>query len=205
MAVEIENISKEKVEGWLEVPYNPGLIHQVVETYRANQRVDLASTRTRAGVAGKNKKPWRQKGTGRARHGSEISPLWVGGGRAHGPDGNQNHAKKVTGKMKQKAILSALTRRLDEEAIFRFEPPELEEPDTSQFHTIFNDNDLTEEKVLLAMTPEEELVRLSVRNLPYCTPFDAASLNTYQVVANNRILVTPAGFETLEERFTDET
>jgi len=205
MAVNIEKISKKEVEGWLDVPYNQGLIHQVIETYRANQRANLASTRSRRKVAGKNKKPWRQKGTGRSRHGSEISPLWVGGGRAHGPDASQDHGKKVTKQMKKIAFLSSLTRRLDEQAIYRFEPPRLEEPDTSQFHKIFRDNELDNEKILLVLTPDEKLVRLSVRNLPYCNPFDAGSLNTYQVVDNNKLLVTPDGFEILEERFNNGT
>ncbi|MGM0380709.1 MAG: 50S ribosomal protein L4 [bacterium] len=204
MSAKIDKLSENEVEGWLEVPYNPGLIHQVVETYRANQRVDLASTRTRARVAGKNKKPWRQKGTGRARHGSEISPLWVGGGRAHGPDGEQNHGKKVTKQMKKRAFLSALTQRLDEEAVYLFTPPQLEQPSTSKLHEILAENELDSEKILLALTPEEKNLRLSVRNLPYCTPFDAESLNTYEIVANSQILLTPAGFEALKERFDYE-
>ncbi len=205
MSVKLEKISEKEAENWLEEPYNPGLIHQVVETYRANQRAGLATTKTRARVAGKNKKPWRQKGTGRARHGSEISPLWVGGGRAHGPDSNKNYSKKVTKKMKKKAFISALTRRYDEEALYLFDGPELDEPSTSQLHEIFSENGLDDEKILLALAPEEKMLRLSVRNLPYCMPFDAASLNTYELVASSRILITPAGLELLKERFTDET
>ncbi len=204
MSVKLEQIPETEAEGWLEESYNPGLIHQVVETYRANQRVGLASTKTRAQVAGKNKKPWRQKGTGRARHGSEISPLWVGGGRAHGPDNERNYSKKVTKEMKKKAFLSALTRRYDEDALYLFEGPELEEPSTSTMHELFEENELVDDKILLALAPDERILRLSVRNLPYCLPFDAESLNTYELVANNQILVTPSGLQLLKERYEDE-
>ncbi len=202
---DIEPLDEELPSDVFERSYNRGLVHQAVVTYRANQRVDLATAKDRSEVAGANSKPWAQKGTGRARHGSRISPLWVGGGRAHGPDGNQNHGKKMTRKMKRKALYGALSERRREGRIYRCDPPPLEQPSTGTMHDFFEGEGYDEQRVLLLLTPGQKVLRLSTRNLPYCTPFDAESLNTYQVVAHNRIMFTPEGLDAFLGRVADGT
>ena len=91
----------EKVFG---LPWNADLVHQVVASMRSDARVNLAHTKTRGEVRGGGKKPWKQKGTGQARHGSTRSPIWVGGGVAHGPRNDKDYSRKVNKKMKAKAL-----------------------------------------------------------------------------------------------------
>lgn len=181
-------------------PYNEGLIHQAVVTYQNNQRVDLAKAKSRSEVSGSNKKPWPQKGTGRSRHGSRVTPLWVGGGRAHGPTGEQNHQQRLSKKMKRGALTSALSERHREGRVYRLDPPTLDEPSTSTMQEFFAESGFDGEKMLLCLTPEERTLRLSTRNLPYCQPFDARSLTTFQVVAYPLLMFTENGLETLVGR-----
>ncbi len=184
-----------------EVEMNEPLIHQAVVAYEANKRADVASVKNRKRVAGRNKKPWRQKGTGRARHGSRISPLWVGGGRAHGPSGQQDHSQKLTRKMKQKALLSALAVRAREDSFYRLTEVELDEPNTATMHNLFEEADLDDESVLLITDGEDRLLSLSVRNLPYCRQKNVDLLTTYHVVANSVLVFAGETLEQLKARF----
>ncbi len=101
------------------VPWNADLVHQVIVSMRSNDREAIAHTKTRGEVAGGGKKPWKQKGTGRARHGSIRSPLWVGGGVAHGPRNDKNFSRKINKKMKAKALFTLLSQKMrDGEVVF---------------------------------------------------------------------------------------
>lgn len=93
------------------LPKNDDLVHQVVVAMMGNMRQSSAHTKTRGEVAGTGKKPWRQKGTGRARHGSRRSPIWVGGGIAHGPRNDKNYERKINKKMKAKALFTVLSQK----------------------------------------------------------------------------------------------
>ncbi|MEK7636662.1 MAG: 50S ribosomal protein L4 [Patescibacteria group bacterium] len=99
------------------VRWNADLVHQVLESERANQRVPLARVKTRGEVSGGGKKPWKQKGTGRARHGSTRSPIWVGGGVAHGPTTEKIFARKINKKMARKAITAVLSAKFRDNEI----------------------------------------------------------------------------------------
>lgn len=200
---EVTPLTEPEPESLFDEPFNEGLVHQAVVTYEANQRVGLAKTKSRSEVSGRNKKPWRQKGTGRSRHGSRISPLWVGGGRAHGPDGSQDFSKKMTRSMRRKALACALSERCRGDALLQLADYELEEPSTSTAHEWFESADVTDEKVLLLLTPDEKTLRLSTRNLSYCDPFDVDSLNTYQVVAHTRLVFTSSALEALKGRVSN--
>ena len=101
------------------LPWNADLVHQVVTSMRSSAREPVAHTKTRGEVRGGGKKPWKQKGTGRARHGSTRSPIWVGGGVAHGPRNDKDYTRKVNKKMKVKAIYTILSQKLrDGEVLF---------------------------------------------------------------------------------------
>lgn len=101
------------------LPWNSDLVHQVATSMLSDMRVAVAHTKTRGDVSGGGKKPWKQKGTGRARHGSTRSPIWVGGGVAHGPRNDKNYSRKVNRKMKAKALFTILSKKLkDGEIIF---------------------------------------------------------------------------------------
>jgi len=129
----LPNNMKVKVYNWegkeidtTEVPeklfglkWNDDLVHQVATALRANLRRTIADTKDRSEVRGGGKKPWRQKGTGRARHGSSRSPIWVGGGITHGPLSEKNYSQKINKKMKAKAFFTVLSRKLsDGEVVF---------------------------------------------------------------------------------------
>src|SRR5512140_2596723 len=95
------------------------LVHQVVESMRSNKRAGTADTKDRGEVRGGGKKPWKQKGTGRARHGSTRSPIWVGGGVTHGPLSDKNYKRKISKKMRAQALFSVLSKKLkDNEILF---------------------------------------------------------------------------------------
>jgi len=98
-------------EGIFGLPWNGDLVHQVVTAMQANARTPVAHTKFRGEVSGTTKKPWRQKGTGRARHGSTRSPIWVGGGVAHGPRNEKSYAQKINKKMKAKALFTVLSEK----------------------------------------------------------------------------------------------
>jgi len=101
------------------LPWNADLVHQVIVSMRGNDREAIAHTKTRGEVRGGGKKPWKQKGTGRARHGSTRSPIWVGGGVAHGPRNDKNFTRKINKKMKAKALFTILSKKMrDGEVLF---------------------------------------------------------------------------------------
>src|SRR3989344_5532102 len=94
------------------VPWNGDMVHQVVTSMNTSVRKPVAHTKTRGEVSGGGKKPWQQKGTGRARHGSTRSPIWVGGGVAHGPRNDRDYMEKINKKAKRKAVLAILSQKL---------------------------------------------------------------------------------------------
>lgn len=96
------------------VPWNEALVHQVVVSMQANKRTPVAHTKDRSDVAGGGKKPWKQKGTGRARHGSTRSPIWVGGGVAHGPRNAKDYSKKINKSMRAKALYTVLSKKVQD-------------------------------------------------------------------------------------------
>lgn len=99
--------------------WNPDLVHQVVTSELSNKRVAIAHTKGRGEVRGGGKKPWKQKGTGRARHGSIRSPIWIGGGTTHGPRSEKDYSKKINRKMRTKALFTVLSKKLaDNEIMF---------------------------------------------------------------------------------------
>ncbi len=106
-------------EGIFDLGWNSDLVHQVVTSLRTNARKPVAHTKTRGEVRGGGKKPWQQKGTGRARHGSSRSPIWVGGGITHGPRNDKNFDRTVSKKMKAKALYTILSKKFkDNEIVF---------------------------------------------------------------------------------------
>jgi large subunit ribosomal protein L4 len=111
--------------------WNSDLVHQVMHSMTSNARDTIAHTKTRGEVRGGGKKPWRQKGTGRARHGSTRSPLWVGGGVAHGPRSDKNYDRKVNRKLKAKALFTVLSRKYREGEVLFVDSLSLAEPKTS--------------------------------------------------------------------------
>lgn len=151
------------------LPWNADLVHQVVTSMRANARRPWAHTKTRGEVRGGGKKPWAQKGTGRARHGSTRSPIWVGGGVAHGPRKDKSYAKTITQQMRQKALLVALSRKLKDNEIIFVDKLEMAEPKTKAAKAVMNA--LSEQFSGLSKSKNAALVALPVAHKPTIKSF----------------------------------
>jgi len=117
-------------ENMFGLPWNSDLVHQVVTSLNSSKRKPVAHTKTRGEVRGGGKKPWQQKGTGRARHGSTRSPIWVGGGVTHGPRNEKNFERKVSKKMKTKALYTILSRKFKEGEVLFVDNISFKEPKT---------------------------------------------------------------------------
>ncbi len=134
-----------KEEGKIKLPekvfglsWNTDLVHQVATSMMANKRIPIAHTKNRGEVSGGGKKPWRQKGTGRARHGSRRSPIWVGGGVTHGPRNDKDYSKKINKKMKVKALFTVLSRKFKEGEVIFIDNISLKAPKTKEAKNIIN-------------------------------------------------------------------
>lgn len=116
--------------------WNADLVHQVVVSMQSNARQPIAHTKTRGEVRGGGKKPWQQKGTGRARHGSSRSPIWIGGGTTHGPRNDKDYSRKINKKMKTKALFTILSKKFKNNAVLFVDSISMKEPKTSEARDI---------------------------------------------------------------------
>lgn len=176
-------------------------VHDVVVAFRANQRMGTACTKTVGEVAGSNKKPWKQKGTGRARAGSFQSPLWRGGGVVFGPR-PRDFSKKVGRKTKQLALRKAMTERLNAGDVLLVEDLKFDSPKTKGFVEMLSRFDLSGTALVVVPSIQRNLA-LASGNLPKVEVTTAESLNTYQVLRHDKLLFVRGAFEKLEERLKD--
>lgn len=172
------------------------LMHQVVAAGLAGIRAGTHSTKTRGDVSGGGKKPWRQKGTGRARQGSIRSPQWVGGGVAHGPHPH-SHEMRVNKRMRRGALRSALTDALQSGKLAVVNDITFEGPKTREAVDLLHALDL-EGKVLVVLPEPQETVEKSFRNLRHVRITYAKSLGTYEILRADRILFTDAALGVLD-------
>jgi len=119
-------------------PWNPDLVHQVFTSLETNRRASIAHAKMRGEVRGGGKKPWRQKGTGRARHGSTRSPIWVGGGVTHGPRNDKNFSRKVNKKMKTKALFSLISKKFQDGHVLFIDGISVSAPKTKEAKTVLS-------------------------------------------------------------------
>jgi large subunit ribosomal protein L4 len=186
MKITVKNLSNEKVrelevpESVFEYPYNEHLVHVVVEAIRAAQRAGTHKTKGRSDVRGGGKKPWRQKGTGRARVGSIRSPLWRTGGTVHGPQ-PRSYEKKVTAREKKNALKSVLARALAEDRMLVIDSLELDSHRTQDFAGRLGGLGV-DGKVLLVDEQGNRNLELASRNIPTTKTVDALGVNVYDVV-----------------------
>jgi len=185
---------------------NPQLVGQAVRVYLANQRKAYPKTKTRAEVNRTKAKWYRQKGTGRARHGSRAAPIFVGGGVAHGPRGNQNYKLKMSKKMKQAALFSALTSKFKNGDILVVKGLEKIEPKTKKIAEVFEKLKVKSQKskIMLVLPQVLENVILAARNLENVSLTPVNSLNTYEVLATEKIIFIPQSIEKLKEIFSEK-
>jgi large subunit ribosomal protein L4 len=175
------------------------LMHQVVVAGMAAIRRGTHSTKTRGDVSGGGKKPWRQKGTGRARQGSSRSPQWTGGGVVHGPH-PRDHGMRVNKKMKRGALRSALTDALQSEKLVVLKDLVLDEPKTKSAAQILDALEIEGGKVLVVLPAPSDTgaVEKSFRNIQGVRVSYAKSLGVYEIVAADKLVLTTAALDVLE-------
>jgi len=177
---------------------NEHVVHQVITSQLAAKRRGTASTKTRSEVRGGGRKPWRQKGTGRARHGTIRSPLWVGGGITFGPK-PRSYEKKVNKKMKRLALRSILTDKVKNDQLKIIDELDYDKPKTKQVINLIEDFDLKDKKVLIVLPEKNDNVYLSARNLPKVDTMVLDAMNAYQLLDNECILVPEKAAQKIEE------
>jgi large subunit ribosomal protein L4 len=182
---------------------NTAVMHQVVVAGMAAQRAGTHSTKSRAEVRGGGRKPWRQKGTGRARHGSIRSPIWSGGGVAHGPK-PRSYSQKVNKKVKRAALRSALTDAAQGGRLALVQGLAFDGPRTRDAAAILGALGL-EGKVLVVIAGPEETVEKSFRNLPQVKVDYPGNLSTYDLLSADRVLFTTEALDALAGRTGEET
>ena len=179
------------------VEYKEAVIHQAVVTRLANERQGTKSTLTRSEVRGGGAKPWRQKGTGRARQGSIRSPQWVKGGVVFAPK-SRDFSKKMNAKAKEVALFSALSQKIrDDEVIFvdAIAVKEAKTKEMAAFLKAFN----LEKSVLLVMDNNDEAVLRASANIAKISTLPVEQINTYDVVKNAKIVISKKAVEQIEE------
>jgi large subunit ribosomal protein L4 len=190
--------SRELPAGLFEATVSVPLMHQVVVAGLAGLRAGSHSTKTRGEVRGGGKKPWRQKGTGRARQGSIRSPQWVGGGIAHGPQPH-GHELRVNKKMKRGAIRSALTDALQSGKLAVIDALSFDGPKTADAAKVLSALELTG-RVLLVLAEPHDTVERSFRNIPSVRIAYAPSLGVYEVIAADRVWFTAGALDVLDAK-----
>jgi large subunit ribosomal protein L4 len=177
-------------------------VHDVVVAYQAAQRMGTACTKNVGEVSGSNKKPWRQKGTGRARAGSHQSPLWVGGGVVFGPR-PRDFSKKVSRKTRALALRKALSERLKAGDVVLVDDLKLASPKTKDFVSLMSTLELTG-TTLVVSTGTDKNLTLASRNIENVALTTSDSLNTYDILRPDKLLFTKSAFEKVEARLTKE-
>ena len=203
MKIEVKNLNNKKVkeielaESVFEYPYREHLIYLAVEAVRAAARRGTHKVKARHEVRGSGRKPWKQKGTGRARVGSIRSPLWRKGGTVHGPS-PRSYEKKLSPREKRNALRSALSRKLQEDGILVLESLELESHKTAELAKALAGLGV-DGKALLVDQWDNESLELASRNNPRVKSVDALAVNVYDVVDRTHVVLTERSLDRLTE------
>ncbi len=207
MKIELKD-SKGNAAGDLEVSFSviengkgTQAVHDVVVAYQAAQRSGTACTKTVGDVAGSGKKLWRQKGTGRARTGQKRSPIWRGGGVAHGPK-PRDYRKTVTKNTRQLALRKAMSERLKMEDVIVVDDIQLDAPKTKQFLGVLAALGLDPKSntIQVVIDGENANTALAARNIARVSLTTGDTLNTYDVLRSDKLVFTKAAFEKVSER-----
>ena len=179
--------------------YNEALVHQLVTAYLANARSGNRAQLTRAEVKHSTKKPWRQKGTGRARSGMTSSPLWRSGGRAFPNKPDENFTQKVNRKMYRAGMASILSQLVRDERLFVIDELSAETPKTKAFAEQVKNFGL--EQVLFVTKQLDENLYLSSRNLPNVLVLEAQQIDPYSLLRYKKVVITKAAVQQLEAQW----
>jgi large subunit ribosomal protein L4 len=196
-----KEVGEEKLKPEIfEVKIKPSLVQQAVVTQLANRRLVLAHTKTKGEVRGGGRKPWKQKGTGRARVGSIRSPLWRGGGVIFGPRKNRNFKLKMNKKAKRKALFMTLSDKVNEKKLVLLDKLELAKIKTKEFLKTLSKLPV-KNTILVVLPKQDEKIIKSSHNLPYVSCLLADSLNVYDILRHEYLLMPKDALKVIEKTY----
>ncbi len=200
--VEIKTVKADLPKEIFEVPMNADLVHQVIVSQTGNRRRVIAHAKGRAEVSGGGIKPWKQKGTGRARSGSNTSSIWVGGGVSHGPTKDRNFKRVLPKNIKRKALFVALSDKAREGFLVVAETIALKEAKTKEARNLLKNIGITQ-SCLIVLPKMDKNTILAMRNLPKISTIQAKDLNCLDVVSSKYLLTDKEGIEEIKKTFLD--
>jgi len=183
------------------VPLNTDLVHQIMVSQMGNRRISIAHTKTRPEVSGGGIKPWRQKGTGRARHGSNRSPIWIGGGTTFGPRSEKDFSRVTPKKMKRKALFMVLSEKLRNEQLVVVDKLSIDEPKTKKALDFLNKNSIINESCLVVLSGMDQNSILAFANLPKVKTIQAKDLNCLDLLNSKYLVIGKDGVEVIKNTF----
>lgn len=192
-----------------EIDLNFDLVHQVMVCQAANRRQGTAHTKDRGEVSGGGKKPWRQKGTGRARHGSIRSPIWIGGGVTFGPRNEKKYKKNIPQKMRRKAMFMVLSAKTNDKTLLVLEEIKIERAKSKLMALVIKDlrekiKDFKKGKILLVLPEMDKKIILASRNLDDLKTMQAKDLNVLDLVSSPYLILTKKAIKKIEETFLNK-
>lgn len=185
-----------------DVKFNADLVHQVSVSLSANKRQISAHTKTRGEVRGGGKKPWKQKSTGRARHGSSRSPIWKGGGITHGPRTDRIFAKDIPIKMRRKALFMVLSEKARNKCLVILDEIKLEKGKTKEMANSLMKLPCKNAGTLVALPNYDKKIFMATRNIKKTYVEDARNINVLQLLTSKYLLLTKESIKTIENTFT---
>lgn len=193
------------------VKANHDLVHQAMVAQMSNERQVLAHTKDRSEVSGGGKKPWKQKGTGRARAGSSRSPIWIGGGVTFGPRSDRNFKKDINKKMKQKALFMVLSDKIENKKVVVLDKIEMSEFKTKAFSAVLKnfegkvliakEGESKKRSLLLINDAKDEKVKYSGRNLAGVKVINLSNVNILDLLKYRDLIITAAAIEKMEKQY----
>lgn len=205
MKISVHNLEGKKVEDMelsdsvFAVPSNDDLLHQVYVAIAGNKRASIAHTKDRSERAGSGIKPWRQKGTGNARVGERRNPVWRKGGVAFGPTKDRNFSKDVNKKMKQKAVLIALSEKIKKQELIVVSDLNIKERKTKEFAKALGNLKIAG-KTLIGFDEAEKDMRSYSRNIEDVTNVFTRNLNVYDLLNNKTLVLSKSSLKYIEEK-----
>jgi len=185
------------------VEANPDLIYQVMRMQMLSRRQNTAHAKDRSEVRGGGKKPWRQKGTGRARHGSRRSPIWKGGGVTFGPTNERNYKKKINKKVKRAAVSMVLSAKKEKDFIFFVSDLNVKEPKTKEMRE-FLKKTFCDKSTLVVLPEMNNNLILSLRNIEEVDTIQAKDLNALDLLSYKYLIIPEKSIEVIKETLKNE-
>ncbi len=185
-----------------EVALNKDLVHQVLISQTGNKRQVSAHTKNRGEVRGGGRKPWRQKGTGRARHGSTRSPIWKGGGVSGGPRNDKNYTKEVPAKMRRKALFMVLSEKVKNNLLVVLDTMDMDTPKTKEIVMTIKKLPIKAESRLVVSQNKDKKIFLATRNIAKTGVSEARNLNVADMLQYKYVLISKEGIKDIETTFS---